>query len=64
MLRDLAADEAAVFEDEVDINTNPKIGSMWMRRGQQAEVLTPGTNTKRYLAAGWGLCHPHFSKWI
>jgi putative transposase len=50
LLRDLAADEVAVFEDEVDINTNPKIGSMWMRRGQQAEVLTPGTNTKRYLA--------------
>src|SRR5262249_5599719 len=46
LLRDLQADEVAVFEDEVDINTNPKIGSMWMRRGQQATVLTPGTNTK------------------
>jgi len=32
------------------VNTNPKIGSMWMRRGQQAAVLTPGTNTKRHLA--------------
>jgi transposase len=50
LLRDLPADEVAVFEDEVDVNTNPKIGSMWMRRGQQAEVVTPGTNTKRYLA--------------
>jgi len=50
LLRDLPADEMAVFQDEVDINTNPKIGSMWMRRGQQAEVVTPGTNTKRYLA--------------
>jgi transposase len=50
LLRDLPADEMAVFEDEVDVNTNPKIGSMWMRRGQQAEVVTPGTNTKRYLA--------------
>ncbi len=50
LLRDLPADEAAFFEDEVDINTNPKIGSMWMRRGQQAEIITPGTNTKRYLA--------------
>ena len=50
LLRDLRADEIAVFQDEVDINTNPKIGSMWMRRGQQAEVVTPGNNTKRYLA--------------
>jgi len=36
--------------DEVDINTNPKIGSMWMFKGQQAEVVTPGNNEKRYLA--------------
>ena len=50
LLRNLPVDEMAVFEDEVDVNTNPKIGSMWMRRGQQAEVVTPGTNTKRYLA--------------
>jgi transposase len=39
-----------VFQDEVDVNTNPKIGSMWMWKGQQAEVETPGTNEKRYLA--------------
>ena len=50
LLRNLPADEIALFEDEVDINTNPKIGSMWMRQGQQAEVVTPGNNTKRYLA--------------
>jgi putative transposase len=50
LLRDLPANEVAVFQDEVDVNTNPKIGSMWMLRGQQAEVVTPGTNTKRYLA--------------
>jgi putative transposase len=50
LLRHLPQDETAVFQDEVDVNTNPKIGSMWMRRGQQAEVVTPGTNTKRYLA--------------
>src|SRR5262245_61678400 len=50
LLAGLPQDEVAVFEDEVDINTNPKLGSMWMRRGQQAEVETPGTNQKRYLA--------------
>jgi len=49
-LSHLPPSEAAVFMDEVDINTNPKIGSQWMARGRQATVLTPGTNTKRYLA--------------
>jgi transposase len=50
LLLDLPQDETAVFEDEVDINLNPKIGCMWMRKGQQAEVATPGDNAKRYLA--------------
>jgi putative transposase len=50
LLAELPADAVAVFQDEVDVNTNPKIGSMWMRRGEQAEVVTPGTNVKRYLA--------------
>ena len=50
LLRDLPADEAAVFQDEVDLNLNPDVGCMWMRRGEQAEVVTPGTNVKRYLS--------------
>jgi putative transposase len=50
LLATLPANEIAVFQDEVDINLNPKIGAMWMRRGQQAEIPTPGTNEKRYLA--------------
>ena len=40
----------AVYEDEVDIHLNPKIGLDWMGRGQQKEVRTPGQNVKRYLA--------------
>jgi len=40
----------AVYEDEVDIHLNPKIGLDWMVRGQQKEVVTPGANEKRYLA--------------
>jgi len=39
-----------VYEDEVDIHLNPKIGLDWMVRGQQKEVETPGQNEKRYLA--------------
>jgi transposase len=42
--------EVAVYEDEVDIHLNPKIGPDWMVRGQQKQVRTPGKNVKRYLA--------------
>ena len=50
LLAELPADETVVWQDEVDINTNPEIGRMWMRRGRQAEIPTPGTNEKRYMA--------------
>ena len=43
-------DETVVFQDEVDVHLNPKIGSCWMVRGEQAEVVTPGNNEKRHLA--------------
>jgi transposase len=50
LLAHLPANETAVFQDEVDVNLNPKIGSMWMRKGEQAEVITPGNNVKRHVA--------------
>lgn len=50
LLAKLPADEVAVYEDEVDIHLNPKLGWDWMVPGQQKEVLTPGKNEKRYLA--------------
>lgn len=50
LLKGLPSDETAVFMDEVEVNLNPKVGSMWMKRGEQAAVETPGTNEKRYLA--------------
>jgi transposase len=42
--------EVAVWEDEVDIHLNPKIGPDWMLPNQQRTVLTPGKNEKRYVA--------------
>jgi len=50
LMERLPQDETVVFQDEVDIHLNPKIGSCWMPRGEQAEVVTPGTNEKRHLA--------------
>jgi transposase len=46
----LRAGAALFFADELDINLLPKVGYQWMPKGTQVEVLTPGTNEKRYLA--------------
>jgi transposase len=50
LLAELPPDEAAVFQDEVDVHLNPKSGSCWMPLRRQAEVPTPGNNEKRHLA--------------
>ena len=50
LVENLPPDEVAVYEDEVDIHLNPKIGPDWMVPGQQKQVRTPGQNQKRYLA--------------
>lgn len=44
-----AADEV-FYVDEADIDLNPRIGTTYMRRGNQLVVLTPGKNVKRYVA--------------
>lgn len=46
----LPADQACVWEDEADIDLNPRIGFDWMLPGTQRHVMTPGKNVKRYLA--------------
>jgi transposase len=45
-----SAAEPVLYEDEVDIHLNPKVGRDWMLRGQQRRVVTPGKNQKFYLA--------------
>ena len=50
LVETLPPDEVAVYEDEVDIHLNPKIGPDWMVPGQQKQVRTPGKNEKCYLA--------------
>jgi len=53
-LRKLAANASAsepvYYEDEVDIDFNPKIGRDWMLPGTQRLVVTPGQNEKHYVA--------------
>ena len=42
--------QALFFADELDIHLLPELGCEWMLKGAQAEVMTPGTNRKTYLA--------------
>jgi transposase len=53
-LRNLAkkasATEPVYYEDEVDIDLNPRIGRDWMLKGQQRRIVTPGKNQKHYVA--------------
>ena len=44
------------FVDEADVDLNPRIGSAWMRRGEQTAVPTPGQNKKHYIG---GALHAH-----
>ena len=46
----LSSDEHLLYEDEVDVHLNPKIGLDWMPKGLQREAVTPGKNRKAYLA--------------
>ncbi|EEL1193669.1 IS630 family transposase [Salmonella enterica] len=49
------------YQDEVDIDLNPKIGADWMPKGQQKRIATPGQNQKHYLVgalhSGTGRVH-------
>ena len=47
----LPLNEAAVWEDEADVDLNPRIGFDYMLPGTQRTVTTPGKNVKRYFAA-------------
>jgi transposase len=46
----LPKDQIAVWEDEADIDLNPRIGLDYMLPGTQRTVMTPGKNVKRYIA--------------
>jgi transposase len=42
--------EVALWEDEADIDLNPRIGFDYMLPGTQRTIITPGRNVKRYIA--------------
>ncbi len=50
LIENCPAKEVVVYEDEIDIHLNPKIGFDWMNYGHQKLVMTPGKNAKAYVA--------------
>lgn len=64
LLHQLPPCETAVFQDEVDVNLNPKIGAAWTRRGKQQTIPTPGNNVKRYVygSLSWRTGRLHLSE--
>ncbi len=38
------------FQDETRLETNPKVGFCWMRKGSQRRLKTPGTNRKVWIS--------------
>lgn len=59
----LPVEQACVWEDEADIDLNPRIGFDWMLPGTQRQVMTPGKNVKRYLAGAMDASSDHLL-WI
>jgi transposase len=55
------AGAAILCGDECDVHLVPVLRAMWMRRGRQVEVPTPGTNRK---LAVFGALEPWTGRWI
>jgi putative transposase len=46
----MAKKAGSFFQDETKLETNPKVGFCWMRRGKHKPLRTPGTNRKVWLS--------------
>jgi transposase len=50
ILEMLREQRASFFQDETKLETNPKVGFCWMRKGEQKLLPTPGTNRKVWIS--------------
>ena len=48
----MTEEAGSFFQDETKLETNPKVGYCWMRKGKQKRLRTPGTNRARCGSAG------------
>jgi putative transposase len=51
------------FQDETKLETNPKVGFCWMRKGRQRSLVTPGTNRKVWISGALNFHTGHFH-WV
>jgi transposase len=50
ILKMLREYKASFFQDETKLETNPRVGFCWMRKGKQKRLRTPGTNRKVWIS--------------
>ena len=50
VLEMLKHQKASFFQDETKLETNPRVGFCWMRKGKQKRLRTPGTNRKVWIS--------------
>lgn len=46
----MTEEAGSFFQDETKLETNPKVGFCWMRKGEQKPLPTPGTNRKVWIS--------------
>ena len=46
----MVKEAGSFFQDETRLQTNPKVGFCWMRKGKQRPLRTPGTNHKVWIS--------------
>jgi transposase len=51
------------FQDETRLETNPKVGLCWMRKGTQRPLRTPGTNRKVWISGALNFRRGRF-QWV
>jgi transposase len=51
------------FQDETKLETNPKVGFCWMRKGKQKPLSTPGTNRKVWISGALNFATGRFH-WV
>jgi putative transposase len=49
-LQRMTEEAGSFFQDETKLETNPKVGFCWMRKGKQRRLKTPGTNRKVWIS--------------
>lgn len=46
----MTKEAGSFFQDETKLETNPRVGFCWMRRGRQKPLRTPGTNRRVWIS--------------